>query len=126
MTEPLYDAGQLLRFQRSRRCERIRHVTHQCGAEATKLANGFVDCGCDLCAMAGRVIFQFDDGAATADTSAMARPLQLVIADVWPAGAALRVVQPDPAPVQADSDQPRQHSDVAKIDFIRRGEVAGT
>ncbi len=46
-------------------------------------------------------------GSATADTSAMARPLQLVIAEVCPAGAALRVVQPEPAPFQAVSAQPR-------------------
>ena len=106
-----HDAGQLLLPQRSRRGERIRHVTHQCGAESTKLANGFVDCGCDLRAMAGRVIFQFDDGAYP-------------LAEVRGFGN----TSPHPGELQVGMrvHQPRQHGDVAKIDFIRRGEVAGT
>src|SRR3954451_7197436 len=46
-------------------------------------------------------------GSATADTSALALFAHLVVTEVCHAGLALSVEQPDPAPLQADSLQPR-------------------
>ena len=46
-------------------------------------------------------------GSATADTSATARFAHPVTAGFWPLRIALSVEQPEPAPLHADSDQPR-------------------